>query len=379
MTSIIDGWEKLKKDAAELEKLADKYNKKIAFLDKLKIESAYAYDEQEIYDVIDIAGPGREIELLANYLGTDAATAFEILKQTQEQTNWDAASRDETFRKLENTAIVIKDTCKVAGYVGGIIITGGASGIAGATVLAKTALVVGGADMVLEVSSGVAYISLGDNNQVTEVLNNIRTVTEPVATILTITALPQNLAGKFDKFNGAMFGVDQFRALIQDGKVIGIELPSNDSDGINDYLGAVVMTPGEVEGWLKENGREGGSDTAEDLLGISNNKDAEEARKAQEAQRASEAQQAKVKEECIPNWQCSEWSTECKLLRAGSYDGEYTRVCKDVNNCNNNYDKPPETYKCYTFGEGESTGDATPWIYGNIDTQAEAKKLYKNN
>ena len=94
MTSIIQGWEKLEKDAADLEKLADKYSKQTVFLDSLKIKSAYAYDEQEIYDIIDIAGPGKEIELLANYLGTDVATAHEILKQTVEQTNLDAEGRD---------------------------------------------------------------------------------------------------------------------------------------------------------------------------------------------------------------------------------------------------------------------------------------------
>lgn len=58
--------------------------------------------------------------------------------------------------------------------------------------------------------------------------------------------------------------------------------------------------------------------------------------------------------ECIPEWQCSEWS-KC------SPQGTQTRACTDTNNCGTNLGKPVESQSCTYIA---SIGD--PVIVGNL-------------
>jgi hypothetical protein len=130
----------------------------------------------------------------------------------------------DTFEKLENQAIVVKDTCKVAVYVGGVVATGGAAGFASAGTLAQVTVVVTGVDLALEVTEDGAQIAFGDKNKVSSFVKDVRTVTEPIATVLTITNIPSNLGNAFGRFEAVNVGLEEFRASAQEGKVIGIDL-----------------------------------------------------------------------------------------------------------------------------------------------------------
>jgi len=83
-------------------------------------------------------------------------------------------------------------------------VSGGASALATKSLLSQAAVVVGGADLVLEVSDDTAKIALGNNNKISKVISIARVVTEPLGTILTITDIPNNLVTKFEKFNVVM-------------------------------------------------------------------------------------------------------------------------------------------------------------------------------
>jgi len=199
MTALLDMWDNLDEKASKLEGMATDYSEEELSLNL--VSGAQAVTKEEINDVFDKAPAGRKIRTLAKFLGVDAKRAYKILEQTQNEVTADAYNEaGDEFQKLETTAVVIKDGCKVAGFVGGVIITGGTSAIAAGSTLTQVAVVVTGADLVLEVSEDAANISLGNNNKVAAVIGDVRKFTEPAAAILTITDLPNNLAKNFDKF-----------------------------------------------------------------------------------------------------------------------------------------------------------------------------------
>jgi hypothetical protein len=254
LEKIILNWEKLEKDALLLEEKAQDYIKvKTSFKFFIEVK---AYSKQEISNVFDKAPAGKKIITLAKFLGVDAKRAFQILKQDQAQVEADAWNEaGDTFKKLETSAIVIKDGCKVAGFVGGVIISGGTAGFAGASALTQTAVVVSGVDLALEVTEDGANIALGNNNKVAEIVGDVRKITEPLATFLTITSVPENLASGFDKFNATMLALEQLRSSAQEGKVVGIALPAYKAEKNNNAkIEAVVIEKEEIENWLKENG-----------------------------------------------------------------------------------------------------------------------------
>ena len=246
LTVIINKWEDLITQSDKLWKQAIIYSKwtKNSFNFS---NIVFAYSSQEISNVFDKAPAGKKIATLAKYLGVDAKRAFKILQNDQEFVKADAWNKaGDTFQTLETSAIVIKDGCKVAGFVWWVIISGGAAGIAGASTLSQTALLVNGADLILEVSEDGATISLGNNNKVSEIIGKIRSITEPAASILAISDMPGNLEKGFDKFNAIMFGADQLRSVVQDGKIIGIDISSTGK------IEASSLTKQEAKDWLKE-------------------------------------------------------------------------------------------------------------------------------
>lgn len=249
MTDIVARWQGLEQKAAALEAGAEKY----ARLEKDWWQTPYAsaITTAEINNIFDKAPAGQKIKTLAKHLGVDAKRAALILKQAQDETEaeaWNEAG--DTFQKLETSAVLIKNGCKVAGFVGGVIISGGTAGLAAATTATKAAVVVSGADLVLEVSEDSAKIALGNNNKVSEFIGELRQVTEPLGTILSITSVPDNLASGFDKFNAVMLALDQFRSAAQEGKVVGIALPTYDPEKPGPILGG-AMSEAEIEEWLK--------------------------------------------------------------------------------------------------------------------------------
>ncbi len=252
---IISEWADLEIKAGEFEEMADKYanNKKITLLNNSysPFNKAQAISTQEINDVFDKAPAGKKIKTLASHLGVDAKRAALILQQAQNQTQADAWNEaGDTFQKLESSAIVVKDTCKVAGFVGGVIITGGTAGLAAAGTATKVAVAVAGADLTLEVTQDAATIALGNNNKVSEFVADVRVVTEPAAAILAITTIPQNIGSGFDKFNAAMLALDQFNSAAQDGKVVGIALPTSNGAKTNEKAKGAAMSEEEIDEWL---------------------------------------------------------------------------------------------------------------------------------
>jgi len=255
LDAIITEWADLEIEAGEFEEMADKYanNKKITLLNNSysPFNKAQAISTQEINDIFDKAPAGKKIKTLASHLGVDAKRAALILQQAQNQTQADAWNEaGDTFQKLESSAVAVKDTCKVAGFVGGVIITGGTAGLAAVGTATQVAVAVAGADLTLEVTQDAATIALGNNNKVSEFVADVRVVTEPAAAILSITTIPQNIGTGFDKFNAAMLALDQFNSAAQDGKVVGIALPTSNGGKTNETAKGAAMSQEEVDEWL---------------------------------------------------------------------------------------------------------------------------------
>ena len=267
MTGIIEAWKNLEKKAVDLEKSATEMSEnKITFN---LISPVFAYNKQEISDVFDKAPAGKKIATLAKHLGVDAKMAFKILQQDQSQVEADAWNEaGDTFQKLESSAVVIKDTCKVAGFVGGIVMTGGTSALAAGSTLTKMAVIVSGADLTLEVSSDGAKIGLGNNNKISAVIDSARVITEPLSSILTIANIPRNMATGFEKFGVVMVGLEQFNSAAQEGKIIGIQLPAYTKDKIKSPVKVAVLEKEEIEKWIEDQGINNKSETVEEVKKI---------------------------------------------------------------------------------------------------------------
>jgi hypothetical protein len=224
ITKLIQNREQLQTDAMTLETDANAMATEVAFS---LFPKAAAYDRNEISNIFDKAPAGKKIATLAKHLGVDAKTAFKILKNDQAQVEADAWNEaGDTFQKLETSATVIKDGCKVAGYIWGIAVGWGVAALAGKWLLTQAAVIVGGADLVLEVADDGAKIALGNHNKISSIVGDVRTVTEPIANVLSITDIPSNLENGFEKFSAVMIALESFRWAAQEGKIIGIDLPA---------------------------------------------------------------------------------------------------------------------------------------------------------
>lgn len=256
---IIQAWENLGNKVLKLEENAQKISQETTVFNFLS--KAYAYDTKEVQAVIESAPAGRTIRTLAKHFGVDVKKAQLILNQSQDMATREAwGEAGDAFEKLENQAIVVKDTCKVAVYVGGVVATGGAAGFVASGTLAQVTVVVTGVDLALEVTEDGAQIALGDKNKVSSFVKDVRTVTEPVATVLTITNIPSNLGKAIGKFEAVNVGLEEFRSTAQEGKVIGIDLknfeyhPPFQVIKNTKYPGEVTIAElekTEVEDWIR--------------------------------------------------------------------------------------------------------------------------------
>lgn len=261
MTRISNDWLILENQANELQKKAEDLPvQEIGFS---LIDQAYAYDRNEISDVFDKAPPGKKIATLAKYLGVDAKRAQMIFNQDQNQVTADAWNdAGDTLQKLETSAVAIKDGCKIAGFVGTIAMTGGVSAITTGSTLTKAAVIVSGADLVLEVTDDGAKIALGNHNKISAIASDARKVTEPLSGLVTITTMPGNLSKGIEKLNAISFTAEQINSGVQEGKIIGIEIPEVSVDpknrfaNIKKYKQPIYISkinPDEVDKWLREN------------------------------------------------------------------------------------------------------------------------------
>ena len=184
LSSIINDWKTLENDVLKLEKNADKLaNEKTSFN---LTKDIHAYDSVEVQKVIESAPMGKQVRTLAQHLGVDAKHAQLILNESQNRISQEIwTGEGNVYEGLEQDAIRIKNGAKVTVFVGGVVLTGGTSALAASGALAQTAVVVSGADLVLEVADDEAKIALGDKNKVSEMVGKLRTVTEPAASILT--------------------------------------------------------------------------------------------------------------------------------------------------------------------------------------------------
>lgn len=271
MGILIEDWKKIEVSSVVLEKNADELAEEKISLDF--ISPVFAYEKQEISDIFDKAPAGKKIATLAKFLNVDAKRAYKILQQDQNQVTADAWNEaGETLQNLETSATVIKDGCKIAGFVGGIVISGGTSAIAAGSTLAKATVIVTGADLTLEVSEDGANIALGNHNRISAIIGDARKITEPISTLLNINAIPSNLKTGLEKFDVAMIAIDQFRGVVQDGKIVGVALPVYTKDKTKVPVKVAVLEKEEVDSWLKDNGVQADVEdkkTVEEILGLS--------------------------------------------------------------------------------------------------------------
>jgi hypothetical protein len=195
----------------------------------------------------------------------DAKMAQLILNQTQDQITREAYGEEgDVFETCEQNSMRIKNGAKVTVFVGGVVLTGGMAGVAASGAVAKTALVVGGADLVLEIADDEAKIALGDKNKVSEMVGKVRTVTEPAASILTIVNMPGNVSKAMEKISAISFAGDQVRSVVQDEKILGISIKTDDKGGIKAEVSG--LTEDELVEWRKENNAIKSNQSAEEII-----------------------------------------------------------------------------------------------------------------
>jgi len=263
--SILDSWKKIEQKAQMLEKNAINYAK--MSWGNFIIPDTIAYDHVEITNIFDAAPAWKKITTLARHLNVDAKTAYKILQNTQAQIEADAWNEAwDTFQKLETSATLIKDGCKVIGYIGGIAVAGWPAAIAAGSTITKATIIVSWADLTLEITDDWAKIALGNSNKISSIVTDLRKVTEPLAGILAIQDIPKKIEKSWDILNAVMIWLESLRVSAQEGKILGIQLPvynwtpvTNDKD-----IRISVLSKDEVPTWMNDIGTDMDSSDASD-------------------------------------------------------------------------------------------------------------------
>jgi len=256
ITEIINKWKNLDSKTIILEKLALEVSKEI-LEENISInilQKVWAYDKQEISNIYDKAPAWKKIATLAKHLWVDAKIAFKILQQDQAQVEADAWNEAwDTFQALESSATVIKDTCKIASFVWTIALTWWTAAIVWGSTIGQVAVVVSWADLVLEITDDSAKIALWNNNKISNIVWDIRVITEPTSSLLMITDLPKNLTKGIQKLGAISFWFEQLNSSVQEWKIIGIKLPAYKWEKTNQSAKVSVLDNTEIETWLSDN------------------------------------------------------------------------------------------------------------------------------
>ena len=273
LTKVISQWKQLDENASKLESEWNNFSQESASINFWN--KAAAYDSQEITNIFDKAPAGKKIATLAKHLWVDAKLANKILQNAQAQVEADAWNEAwDTFKKLETAATVIKDGCKVIGFVWWIAVSWWTAWLATASTLTKTAVIVGWADLTLEVTDDAAKIAMWDNNKISKIVSTTRIVTEPVANVLSIYSLPENLGSNFDKFNWIMIWLENFRNTAQEWKVVWIQLPVYQKPQDQKSIKISVLTEDELDKWIEDiwlnNDKNESKESIEKILWIEN-------------------------------------------------------------------------------------------------------------
>jgi len=263
MSSIIKQWEVLEKTAHDLEEEANQLSqKKISYQ---PVNQVMAYDSQEVEQIIGSAPPNQRIATLAKYYGIDAKMAHLILNQTADQMSREAfGGEGDVAATCEQRYTRIKNGAKVTVFVGTIVATGGTSALAASGTLAQTAVVVSGADLVLEVTDDEARIALGDKNKVSSMVSKMRSVTEPAAGILAIANIPGNVSKAIDKLGIVNFGADQIRSVVQDEKILGISIKIDEKGETKTEIAS--LSKEELAQWKENNNAPDSTQTVEEII-----------------------------------------------------------------------------------------------------------------
>lgn len=152
----------------------------------------------------------------------------------------------DTFQTLETSATIISDGCKLARFVGSVAVSGGTAGFLTSSTLAQATVVVTGKDFILEVTDHAASIAFGNDNDISLISNTIRTVTEPVSSILGITQLETH-------FDTTVALIHLANDALLNNSVLGIQLKSNQNK--SKYTETITISnlkQDEVKNWHHE-------------------------------------------------------------------------------------------------------------------------------
>ena len=351
MSAVIDGWKALEGKVVELEKEADKMASGKTSFNIVKDVSAYT--TVEIQKIIESAPAGKTVRTLAKHLGVDVKMAHLILNQTQDQITREAYGEEgDVFETCEQNSMRIKNGAKVTVFVGGVVLTGGASGV-----LATTATVVGGADLVLEVADDEARIALGDKNKVSEMVNKARAVTEPAASILTIVNMPGNLSKAMEKVSAVYFTADQVRSAVQDEKILGISIKTDEKGEVKAVVSNLAET--ELTEWKKENNVTTSTQPIEEIIKQIEEEIKEDEKKPTEAKDSGEVKE-EVKEE-TPKANSSNNSVQVYKIVNVSNESYMMDVCYNPDCWDNLAANPAEDRDVggiYTMGKVYGPGES---------------------
>ena len=192
---------------------------------------AWAKDiEKTANDASQVYGEKGVVGTLAKQLGVDSKTAGEMLKQAKTINEGAAAESAAFWWGLGGdaadygmkTAMATSTGCKVSLIVLGTVASGGVAGVVAEGALATTALIVSGADAIIEVAATTSTIVLGENNSVTATLNEVQDYIAPVAAVtglLTLNVSKAEKAGEAIAYIGGSL-VDFF----QNDKLVGVDI-----------------------------------------------------------------------------------------------------------------------------------------------------------
>jgi len=386
MNILIQDWENLGRQSQELEGSAVKIADTIAVNFHI-VKTANAYSTKEINNIYDKAPKFKGIATLAKHLGVDAKRVQMILDQAQAETSSEVFIEEgDAFENLENTAIVVKDGCKVAGFVGTVVLTGGAAGgFAAAGTLTQVGTVIVGADLALEVTEDSAQIAFGDRNKISSLVKDVRTVTEPIASVITITSIPGNLGSAYGKFDSVMVGLEQFRESAQEGKIIGVDLRNFEYQKpfqrirqakYPSTVTVAEMEKAEVEDWLKSLNKEYKPMTQEEVeefLKSSAKKIEQEKEIVKEETKTEEAQDKKVATES----KADNTNQIIKVVNVSSnsfmMDTCFTSTCWDDLDADPREDR--DLGGIYTMGKVFANGESFKTGFRPADLKASGKLI----
>lgn len=176
------------------------------------------------YDAIKGA---QTIKQLAAQLGTDAKSAYEQLTLAQEIIHNGAMSDAATLDKLMKVAQATKTVCKVGLFVTATVATGGgtlsALAASSVTVAQGGAIIIGGADCIVDIAATGSSILLGENNQVTVGFDDVKNKLAPVSAVVGLITFNPGETGEQLAYLG-----DTLADWFVDGKILGVKVKNSD-------------------------------------------------------------------------------------------------------------------------------------------------------